>query len=298
MAKHESSSADNGSLTAVGSSSESQRTPKAQYVLGHSPVEIRRLIMQATVMQPITERLLQSAGVGTGMRVLDLGCGAGDVSILAAELVGPSGSVVGIDRNSDVIAQARERTRTAKLEHVIFKDVELEAFSDPEGFDCVVGRYVLMYQTDPTSFLQTAARLVRSGGTIALHEIDVASSLRSLPTVWRWNMVGELVGAALREALPHNDAACRLVEHFSNAGLPPPNLFCEVLIGGGENSPLYAWLAELLRSVQPQLVKMGVIADAVMPIETVESRLRTAAVEARSQILGPAQVCAWTRIVS
>src|ERR1700728_925907 len=132
MAERELNSADNGVPTAVGSSSESQRTTKAQYLFGHSPAEIRRLIIQSEILRPITERLLRSAGIGTGMRVLDLGCGAGDVSILAAELVGPSGSVVGVDRNSDVIAEARQRTRTAKLEHVIFKDVELEAFSDPE----------------------------------------------------------------------------------------------------------------------------------------------------------------------
>src|SRR5438309_1192712 len=66
---------------------------ETKYVLGHSPSEIRRLVSQAAILRPITERLLRTAGVGRGMRVLDLGCGAGDVSMLAAELVGPSGSV-------------------------------------------------------------------------------------------------------------------------------------------------------------------------------------------------------------
>jgi ubiquinone/menaquinone biosynthesis C-methylase UbiE len=51
------------------------------------------------MLRPITERLLRSAGIEPGMRVLDIGCGAGDVSMLAAELVGSTGSVVGIDRN-------------------------------------------------------------------------------------------------------------------------------------------------------------------------------------------------------
>ena len=56
------------------------------YVLGHSQAEIRRLIKQASIVQATTERLLRSAGIERGMRVLDLGCGAGDVSMLAATL--------------------------------------------------------------------------------------------------------------------------------------------------------------------------------------------------------------------
>jgi hypothetical protein len=51
---------------------------EANYILGHSEAEIRRLQMQATILRPITERLLQSAGIRPGMRVLDLGSGAGD----------------------------------------------------------------------------------------------------------------------------------------------------------------------------------------------------------------------------
>src|SRR5215467_832437 len=79
------------------------------YILGHSDAEIRRLQTQAAILQPITERLLRCAGIQPGMRVLDLGSGAGDVAMLAAELVGPSGSVVGIDRNPQVLSIATQR---------------------------------------------------------------------------------------------------------------------------------------------------------------------------------------------
>ena len=49
--------------------------PELEYILGHSEREIRRLMRQAAILRPITERLLRSAGVRPGMRVLDLGCG-------------------------------------------------------------------------------------------------------------------------------------------------------------------------------------------------------------------------------
>ena len=81
--------------------------PEPEYILGHSGREILRPMRQAAILRPITERLLRSAGVRPGMRVLDLGCGSGDVTMLAAELVGASGSVVGIDRSPEVIAVAR-----------------------------------------------------------------------------------------------------------------------------------------------------------------------------------------------
>jgi ubiquinone/menaquinone biosynthesis C-methylase UbiE len=271
-------------------------TTQAKYMLGHSQEEIRRLMLQATIMRPFTERLMRNAEIGPGMRVLDLGCGAGDVSMLAAELVGPSGSVVGIDRNPEVIDLASKRARTAGLDQVTFRNVPLEAFSDPDRFDCVVGRYVLIHQADPIDFLRTAARLVRPRGIIAFHEIDLAGAFNSRPRVWRWDAAGNLILAAFREALPHYDTANRLVEHYSSAGLPVPNLFREILVGGGKSSPLYAWIADTMRSVWPQLVEMGIATDEANPAQTLTSKIRSAVIEARSQIEGPAQVCAWTRI--
>src|SRR3984893_5680888 len=88
-------------------------TTQVKYILGHSQQEIGRLMLQATILRPFTERLMRDAEIGPGMRVLDLGCGAGDVSMLAAELVGPSGSVVGIDRSPQVIAFSRRSLSTA-----------------------------------------------------------------------------------------------------------------------------------------------------------------------------------------
>src|SRR5262245_55311254 len=67
------------------------------YALGRTDEEYERLVEQAEVLRPLTERMLRAAGIGAGMRVLDVGCGLGDVSFLVSELVGPGGSVVGID---------------------------------------------------------------------------------------------------------------------------------------------------------------------------------------------------------
>jgi hypothetical protein len=117
----------------------------------------------------------------------------------------------------------------------------------------------------------------------------------SRPSVPLWQVTGDFILTAVQSALPHNDVGDRLMESFSEAGLPQPDLFCETPVGGGIDSPLYAWMAETLQSFLPQLAKMGIGAAESVGIETLESRLREAVVEARSQIVAPGQVCAWAR---
>jgi ubiquinone/menaquinone biosynthesis C-methylase UbiE len=99
------------------------------YALGHSSAEIQRLTRQGAMLRPITERLLRNAGIDAGMRVLDLGCGAGDVSMLAAELVGTAGYIVGVDRIQEVLNLARERAQEAGLRQISFVQASVEDFS-------------------------------------------------------------------------------------------------------------------------------------------------------------------------
>jgi hypothetical protein len=109
-------------------------------------------------------------------------------------------------------------------------------------------------------------------------------------------VTGDFLLTAVQSAMPRYDVSDRLIEYFAEAGLPQLNLFCETLAGGGIDSPLYAWVAETLQSFLPQLAKMGILFGELVGIETLESRLREAVVAARSQIVGPGQICAWSRI--
>src|SRR5690242_2433541 len=97
----------------------------SEYALGSTDAEHSRLIRQALRLAPVTERLLREAGIGPGQRVLDLGSGVGDVAMLAARLVGPSGEVVGIERDSRSIARARTRIADAKLLNVSFMECDV-----------------------------------------------------------------------------------------------------------------------------------------------------------------------------
>ena len=90
------------------------------YVLGHADFEIERLRFQADIIEPVTRRLIRECGIGPGMRVLDIGCGAGDVAMLLAEAVGDTGSVVAFDREPRVIEIAKARALAAGHQQVEF----------------------------------------------------------------------------------------------------------------------------------------------------------------------------------
>ena len=268
---------------------------KDNYVLGHSEAEIGRLQTQAAILRPITERLLRCAGIQPAMRVLDLGSGAGDVAMLAAELVGPSGWVVGIDRNPPAISIARQRARDGGLHHLAFHEAEADTFVDDTGFDLVVGRYILIHQTNPVSLLCAAARLAKPGGTIAFHELRLRDACRSVPHVPLWDLIDTLLRLGFSTALPHYDAGDRLIQHFHDAGLPEPNLFCETHILGAADAPHYAWAVDTLRSLLPQLRRIGIVIEEFIDMATLEKRLREAILAAHSQVAGPPQICVWAR---
>ena len=140
-----------------------QATPP-EYVLGRSERESQRLIKQSAFLRPSTERVFQKAGLSAGMRVLDIGCGVGDVSFLAVEFVGPTGTVVGIDRDPGVLAVARQRASESGFTNVTFEENEIDRFTATDPFDACVSRFVLMYQADPVATLKHVARAVKKGG--------------------------------------------------------------------------------------------------------------------------------------
>ena len=76
----------------------------SDYQLGSADDELARLELQGRALSPATYMIFDAAGIRPGMRVLDLGCGVGDVAFVAADLVGPDGYVIGVDRSAEALA--------------------------------------------------------------------------------------------------------------------------------------------------------------------------------------------------
>src|SRR5262245_42152261 len=135
-----------------------------QYVLGHGDRELERLATQARQIGPITRRIFVEAGIAPGLRVLDVGSGGGDVSLLLAELVGPKGEVVGADRSPVAIEAATRRVQAEGLANVRFVEGDPAVLAFDAPFDAIAGRYVLMFQPDPAAMLRGLARQLKPGG--------------------------------------------------------------------------------------------------------------------------------------
>lgn len=266
-----------------------------RYVLGHTQQEENRLQLQSAIIRPITHRLLREADLSPGMRVLDLGCGAGDVTMLAADMVGPSGLVIGLDRNPDILITARDRAGDAGYTNIEFLESS-RANLAPRSIDMVVARYVLVHQSEPAEFIRLAASYARPGGVVAFHEVQCFGDIHSLPRVPLWHEVWNWIVAGFATGMSHPDAGARFIEHFSNAGLDLPTIFSETPTGGGSASPLYAWATLTLRSLLPRLESGSSIDAARIDLNTLEDRMREAVTSARSQITFAQQYCAWTRV--
>jgi SAM-dependent methyltransferase len=276
---------------------ETDSSPAQNYILGNSTHEQERLKLQASIVGRWTEGFFRAAGLDRGMNVLDLGCGMGDVSLLVAEIVGPSGRVTGIDRDSVVIQKARERCaqqgHSAPIE-LIHTDL-LDFRSEDRPFDAVVGRYVLLYQPDPVRAMKHLAEQIRFGGILCFHEMDFGNPVQCLPDDTLYSRSYALIGEAFRRMGLPADFGLHLTRTFLNAGLPWPQLKAEIPIGGEAGSYVYGWITETLRTLLPRLEQFGIATAEELDLDTLAKRIEEEAVERQSQLLGPIQFGAWAR---
>src|SRR3954468_3485641 len=146
------------------------------YVLGSNEREVARLDGQAAAIAPATALLLQAAGIGAGMRVLDLGTGLGHVAFAVAELVGPEGAVVGVDQGTTVLEIADARRRAAALEQVSFEVGDARTFRDGAPFDAVVMRLLLFHLPDAIDVLRHHLEALRPAGLMVVLDFDIGAS--------------------------------------------------------------------------------------------------------------------------
>ena len=240
-----------------------------------------------------TERLLMDAGIVPGMRILDVGCGNGEVTLLVAKIVGETGNVVGIDQHESALTSARERAHKMALTNVTFQVGDLT--NDPldlQFFDAIVGRRVLMYLPDPDATIRRLMPNLRPGGIMVFQESDstmIPGRVESWPlheqvNQWIWQTV-EREGANIHLGF-------HLPNVLTQAGLAVEHIRAEAIIQGQNTA--YP-LATIVRSVLPRMVEHAVVSEAEVNIGTLEQRLLTERENTKSVYISDMAFGVWGR---
>ncbi|HEX5494807.1 MAG TPA: class I SAM-dependent methyltransferase [Mycobacteriales bacterium] len=270
---------------------------RVPYPLGHSTDEIRRLDMQAKLLDPTTRHLLVDAGVQPGMHVLDIGCGPGAVTLLAARMVGPRGSVTGVDANPAVLDTARDRFTATGMGNVSFVQGDLAepaVYEKLDTFDAVVGRFALCWVPDPVEVLRRLSGRLRPHGLLAFHDVAFLppASLPDSPTLqamWGW------IAAALSRMYGEYRMGLRLHSIFVRAGLPGPTMRMDAYMGSGPDWTGYTVMADLVRSLLPRIVEFGIATAEQVDIDTLGDRLRADIAAGNGSVVGWSFATAWAR---
>ena len=268
------------------------------YALGYTEAEFERLEKQGGHYHDLTRNVFQRAGLSHGMRVLDIGCGVGDVSMLVAELVGPNGSVVGIDQSPKSLNTARQRVMRAGLAAKIkFVSGDLSDLPDIGRFDAVVGRFILMYLPNPAATIRHLAKhCLKSGGILAFHEMSMHTT-RSAPDMPLFLRSIEWIIETFERSGFATDMGDDLYQAFLEAGLPAPQMIGGGLVEGGRDSFAYDYVAATIRSLLPIMQKTGVATEDEVMIDSLADRLRTEALMHRACIRLPTLTGAWSRVL-
>jgi len=246
-------------------------TKQADYVLGHTSAEQQRLIRQARVLAPLTERFLRDAGISSGMHVLDIGCGMGDVTMIAAQLVGSTGKVTSIDLDQASIGTAQKRAAAFGFENTSFVHADIAEYKAPNPFDAIIGRLVLQFVSDPIAIIKRLCGMLRPGGILALQE----------PTWKLWltytaHLPLRLAATTVaRDAFQAGGASTemeqQLYQGFIAAGLREPQLRVELPVG---NSPEFrSLLPDLLAALMPNIMSKSLSVGHLGDLNTLKDRL-------------------------
>ena len=264
------------------------------YALGNTQSEDERLAWQAERFDPLTERFFHEAGIAAGQRVLDLGSGAGHVAMLTAKIVGPRGEVIGVERSADSIARAKARAAEAGFRNVTFTQADVRDIPRSKPFDAAVGRFILMFLTDPVQVVRLLSQLVRPGGVVAFQEVSWAAFLErsaDLPLCFASAM---MIHETFRRTGANTEMGPALPSVFRDAGLPVPTLTSTMLLG---NAPdLTRWLVDILNVLEPQMRDLGISRTHVGDMDTLSTRLEAELSSANGTVGGPDLVGGWAKV--
>jgi SAM-dependent methyltransferase len=227
------------------------------YILGTHEEELARLGLQHRVWRPVVLGCWQHAGITVGKRVLDVGAGPGYAAVDLAELVGPTGEVVALERSRNFIRAMEAASRARSVGNVKIHEIDLMTDDLPAGdYDFAWCRWVVSFVNDPALLIQKLSQVMPRGSLSIFHEYGHYETWRFFPRLPIQERFREHVIATWRESGGEPDGAAQLPEMLSDHGFvirsSRPHVFCL-----RPNDYMWQWPATFIETYLPRLIVMG-----------------------------------------
>ena len=234
-------------------------TKERDYVLGTHEKEVERLGLQHRVWRPVTLDCWQRAGITVGKRVLDVGAGPGYATVDFAEIVGPSGEVVAVERSNNFVRANEQACQLRGLTNVKIHEIDLMIDDLPgENYDFSWCRWVAAFVSDPGLLVKKLSRALRKGGRSIFFEYGQYDTWHFFPALPAQQKFREHVIATWRASGGDPDGAPKLPALLSEHGFAihsaTPHLFCI-----RPTDHMWQWPATFIDVYLPQLQKAGTI---------------------------------------
>jgi len=229
------------------------------YVLGTHEDELERLGVQHRAWREVVLDCWKSAGICSGTRVLDVGAGPGYATIDLAEIVGPTGKVVAVERSTNFVNAIKDAVRTRGLSNVAVHELDLMNDELPGGpFDFSWCRWVLCFVSDPNLLVQKISNLLRPGGRAIFHEYGHYTTWQFVPPCASHEEFRNHVVATWRDSGGEPDAGQQLPLWLNNNGFAirsiEPRIFC---LRPGDY--MWQWPAQFIQVHLLRLLELGKI---------------------------------------
>lgn len=264
------------------------------YVLGHSADEYERLRRQAETFESVTARLFRSIGLQPGWRCLDLGCGPGETMRMMGEIVGPSGEVIGLDRDAEAGRDAVKRLRAIGTSRYRFIEANVENTEEIGGelYDLTFARLALLFTRDPVAVLRRMHRWTKPGGIIAVQDL-YPRTMNLYPKLEACSELMRVILETCERSGQDMEFAFKLPVYFIEAHIGAPD-GTDVSLPMTSLEPFIAHHEALCRSLLPRAIALGVTTHARM--QSVFRDIEQAAVGGRQySALWPAMIGVWKR---
>jgi SAM-dependent methyltransferase len=258
---------------------------ESDYVLGTHEKELARLGLQHRVWRSVVLDCWQRAGITVGKRVLDVGAGPGYAAIDLAEIVGPKGEVVALERSRNFVRAMEEACRARSLANVKIHALDLIEDELPRGeYDFAWCRWVVSFVNDPSMLIKKIAGIMPKGSVVIFHEYGHYETWRFFPRLPAHERFREHVLATWRESGGEPDAAVQLPALLAENGFlirsATPHIFYP-----RPSDYMWQWPATFIETYLERLIEMGRVDQKFA--DELRAALKTAETNPNARVLTP-----------